>query len=262
MLSYWNCSRALSLNHEQVLAMWMDDFVLNLPPFFWLKFDECPVLFRFFESQTPAIVLANSNRVETEVYAERAAQAHIPCLRRRGGGGTVLLGPGCVILTLAFFAQDVFQNKIYFDLINRLWIEALETQCNVQGLSQNGFSDICFGAQKVAGTSLFRRKYLVVYQGSLLVRMDTERLEQLLPHPSQEPEYRQGRRHKDFLTTLENLGVPFTAKEIAQKCQTYFQNNAGFEIARHAQTYEQIKSWHQGVDLTLPPKKYFAEGSV
>ena len=124
--------------------MWMDNWVLNTRVDHWPKFGakNAPALFRFFESQTKMVVLSSSNKPEEEVNESVCQEKHIPVLRRKGGGGTVLLGPGCLILTFAFFAKDVFGNSGYFEKINRLWINAL-AELNIQGLNQQGISDIC-----------------------------------------------------------------------------------------------------------------------
>src|SRR5437867_1984178 len=108
--------------------MWMDNFVLNLPKEFWPKFgmDKHPVLFRFFESKTTVVVLSASNQADVEVYTEHCQEKNIPILKRKGGGGCVVLGAGCLILTFAFYAKNIYGNREYFHKINALWIEALE----------------------------------------------------------------------------------------------------------------------------------------
>lgn len=208
--------------------MWMDNWVLNLPKEHWPKYGEnkIPMLFRFFESQRPVVVLANSNQAEVETNQDACRAAKIPILKRKGGGGTVVLGPGCLILTFAFYAKDLFGNKAYFHKINQLWIDAV-AQTGISNLSQNGISDICFQDKKIAGTSIFRKKHLLVYQGSMLVDPDLHAISHLLAHPSKEPDYRDGRPHHEFLLTLKQLGYSGTATDLAQHCQAYFQQHVG-----------------------------------
>lgn len=206
----------------------MDNWVLNMPVSLWPKYgtEKTPLLFRFFESQSTVVVLANSNQADKETNLEACQSLDVPILKRKGGGGTVVLGPGCLILTFSFYAKDIFGNKEYFKKINQLWINALK-EVGIQNLSENGISDICCGDKKVAGTSIFRKKHLLVYQGSMLVNPDLKLISQLLAHPSKEPDYRAGRDHHDFLTTLKDLGYQGTATELAQHCQTYFESHAG-----------------------------------
>lgn len=209
--------------------MWMDNWVLNLPTTYWPKYSSentlpQPFLFRFFETKADVVVLSSSNKPDVEVITQNCEKMQVPILRRKGGGGTVVLGEGCLILTFAFFAQDVFGNNKYFNLINQLWIDALK-DIGCPELSQNGISDICFQDKKVAGTSIFRKKHLLVYQGSLLVNPNVKLISELLAHPSKEPGYRQGRSHKDFLTSLNELGCKYTTEELAIHCQNFFTDH-------------------------------------
>lgn len=211
--------------------MWMDNWVLNLPSEFWPKYnidnnEPQPFLFRFFETKTDVVVLSSSNKPDTEVLTQNCKKNNVPILRRKGGGGTVVLGDGCLILTFAFYAKDVFGNNKYFNMINQLWINALK-DIGCPELSQNGISDICYLDKKVAGTSIFRKKHLLVYQGSLLVNPKMKLISELLAHPSKEPNYRQGRSHEEFLSSLQQLGCHYSTEELASHCQQYFVNNVG-----------------------------------
>lgn len=211
--------------------MWMDNWVLNTPPALWPYQTGLreKILFRFFESKRKAVVLANSNQAEVEANVAFCEQNNIAILKRKGGGGTVLLGPGCLILTFAFLAKDVFNNQRYFSLINQTWIDAL-ANAGLQGLHQRGHSDIAHGEKKIAGTSLFRKKHLVVYQGSLLVDVDFDLVAQALKHPSKEPNYRDGRSHRDFLTSTTELGLAMTADQLARQCGDYFKKHVASQF--------------------------------
>jgi lipoate-protein ligase A len=210
--------------------MWMDNWVLNQPFFSWPRSpDESVrshqrVLYRFFEARRPAIVLSSSNQPSIETFEDTCAQLQIPILQRRGGGGTVLLGPGCLILTFAFYAKDVFSNQRYFALINDLWAQSL-SHVGLHGLTTRGHSDLAKGERKIAGTSLFRRKHLVVYQGSLLVSPDFQLIERVLRHPSREPDYRDGRSHRDFLVSAHELGYLGTTAALAAHCSSFFREH-------------------------------------
>ncbi len=211
--------------------MWMDNWVLNLPSEFWPQYninnnELQPFLFRFFETKANVVVLSSSNKPDIEVLTQNCIKHNVPILRRKGGGGTVVLGEGCLILTFAFYAKDVFGNNKYFNMINQLWINALK-DIGCPELSQNGISDICFQDKKIAGTSVFRKKHLLVYQGSLLVNPNMQLISKLLAHPSKEPDYRQGRSHDEFLTSLQHLGCLYSTEELALHCQQYFNKNVG-----------------------------------
>jgi lipoate-protein ligase A len=67
---------------------------------------------------------------------------------------------------------------------------------------QRGYSDIVIHDKKCVGTSLFRSRNYLLYQASLLIDLDVAAIERYLAHPSAEPDYRKGRRHRDFLCGL------------------------------------------------------------
>jgi lipoate-protein ligase A len=129
--------------------MWMDSWVLARPPQLWPKVtlsdgSRQSLLFRVFESQRPCVVLAKSNTAESEVDTEACLRDGVPILRRRGGGGTVVLGPGCQIVTVAFFARSLFDNARLFAAINGAWMQALSDSLGpvCPPLMQRGISDL------------------------------------------------------------------------------------------------------------------------
>ena len=205
--------------------MWMDSYILNQPLSTWLKIGQQEThraLWRFFASQQKAVVLARSNKPELEVEEERCHRAGVPILRRKGGGGTVVLGDGCLIFTMAFYAKELFANDTYFAAVNDIWIEALKS-IGIEGVRQRGISDLAVGDKKIAGTSLFRKRHLLVYQGSLLVNPDLEQISWFLRHPTKEPDYRQGRKHSEFITSLKELGHDISPENLAQVCERFMQ---------------------------------------
>ena len=58
----------------------------------------------------------------------------------------------------------------------------------------------------------------MLYHGTLLLSMDLELVEQLLPHPPREPPYRRGRSHADFLANLQ-LPYPVVLESLRQAWQ-------------------------------------------
>jgi lipoate-protein ligase A len=49
---------------------------------------------------------------------------------------------------------------------------------------------------------MYRKKHVLFYTASLMISNDITEIDRYLRHPSKEPEYRQGRSHAEFLTTL------------------------------------------------------------
>src|SRR5436190_9137280 len=55
---------------------------------------------RLWESPSPSVILGAGGSVEIDVNVPACEAAGVPILRRASGGGTVLLGPGCLCFSL------------------------------------------------------------------------------------------------------------------------------------------------------------------
>jgi lipoate---protein ligase len=177
--------------------MWIDDVIIN-------RCEQQLVVHCWIPSST-CVVLGNANQAERECLTTACSQANVPILKRYGGGGTVVLYPGCVVVTVGTWVQDAFGNTRYGEMLNQALINVLQSALNSHTLCVQGLNDICYGNQKLGGTSLFRSKNYLLYQASLLGELDLKLIERLLQHPSKEPEYRAGRHHSEFLTSLTQL---------------------------------------------------------
>jgi lipoate-protein ligase A len=177
--------------------MWIDDQVLKLHT-------EAVVVKAFVPRET-CVVLGNANREDDEVCSDYCRSKHIPVLRRYGGGGTVVLYPGCVVVTVGCWVKDHFHNGKYFSSLNRTLIQALsQVDPKMSDLSEAGISDIVYKEKKIVGTSMFRSRNYLLYQASIIVGLDLGLIQSCLKHPSREPEYRKKRAHKDFLSSLKD----------------------------------------------------------
>jgi lipoate-protein ligase A len=160
-----------------------------------------PWAYRSWEPDHFAVVLGRGNKAELEVHENRCQEDKIPILRRRGGGGTVVLSPGVLVISLAKCIKHQFHFKEYFRQINAYIIESLKS-LKIRDLNQQGHSDICIRDQKILGSSMYRSKHLLFYTASLMVSNNLDIIDRYLKHPSKEPEYRRGRSHREFLTTI------------------------------------------------------------
>ncbi len=139
------------------------------------------------------VVLGAGRQAEEDVLQELAAADGVPLRRRRGGGGTVVLSPGQAVLALVTEVSSPFRNREYFRAINDWIREALEELGIPAALIQDrGISDLAMGERKILGTSLYRRRRILFYQGSLLVDNELTLFDRYLRFPSRVPDYRQG----------------------------------------------------------------------
>ena len=162
---------------------------------------------RLYEPGEVLVVLGAGRKAEEDVRLEEAAADGVPLQRRRGGGGTVVLTPGQAVLALVTEVSSPFRNREYFRAINHWFREALAVLGVPAALIQDrGISDLAMGERKILGTSLYRRRRILFYQGSLLVENDLALFDRYLRFPSRVPDYRQGRGHGEFCTTLAREG--------------------------------------------------------
>jgi lipoate-protein ligase A len=133
------------------------------------------------------------------------AATDVPVYRRRGGGGAVLLGPGNLIITAAYDAtQKPFASQWIMPIAEAI-VRAV-TSLGVVGAHVRGLGDVAIGERKILGSSLYASRKVALYQGSLLVDPDLSLIAAYLPHPSKEPDYRGGRDHLNFVTSLAREG--------------------------------------------------------
>ena len=170
--------------------------------------------FRVYEPERRVVVLGAAGDPATDVHRDAVAAAGIDIRRRRGGGGTVLLGPGQVVVALVTEVDHPYRNREYAHCVNDWLIEALHG-AGVRGIEQRGISDLAIADRKIAGTSVFRRRRILFYQASLLVNNDPAEFERFLAFPRQVPDYRRGRGHTAFCTTLAAAGHPYRAAQVA-----------------------------------------------
>ncbi len=160
---------------------------------------------RVYEPPGIAAVLGAAGRPDRDLKLAALEADGIPVLHRRGGGGAVVLSPGQVVLALVTDVASAFASREYARAINEWFIEALGS-LGVRGLEQLGISDLAIGGRKVLGTSIYRARLLLFYQASLLVSNNVSLFDRYLEHPHAEPDYRQGRGHESFCTTLRAEG--------------------------------------------------------
>ena len=174
---------------------------------------------RTWEWPRPAVVLGAGGRLAEDVN-EAACQADkVPILRRSSGGGTVLLGAGCLLYSLvlaydrAAALTDIRHSYCYiFDRIRAALADA------VPGIECVGTSDLAIATRKFSGNAQQRKRQYLLHHGSLLYAFNLDGVSRYLRAPARQPEYRRGREHGDFLTNL-----PLGAEEIKRRLRSAWQ---------------------------------------
>lgn len=166
--------------------------------------------------QQEVVVVGRHCDVRREVHLQRCQEEGVPVLRRRSGGGTVVLGPGQVVVALFLPVQDRGRLDRHLDRISTWLLRAMHQTTGIEA-HKAGFSDFAVGDRKVAGSGMLWSRNVLYYSASILVDYPLHRIEALLPHPPKEPDYRKGRPHPDFVANLSHYAPGLNAPSLATR---------------------------------------------
>lgn len=157
---------------------------------------------RFWELPAYAVVVGSGGSIAIDVNAEACAADGVPVLRRASGGGTVLLGPGCLCFSLVLrYDRAPRLNEIPASngyILARI-LNALKSV--VPGAVE-GSSDLAVNGVKFSGNAQQRKRNHFLHHGTLLCGFDLELVARYLNPPERQPEYRRDRPHAEFVTNL------------------------------------------------------------
>jgi lipoate---protein ligase len=189
---------------------------------------------RFWEWPAFGVVLGAGCQLAVDVDEPACAAASVPICRRASGGGTVLLGPGCLCFTLILrYDRDPALREIpssYAFILDRVRAALGDL---LPAIELAGTSDLAAGDWKFSGNAQQRKRHHLLHHGSLLYSFAIERVEHYLRMPPRQPAYRQGRPHGAFLTNL-----PASAADLKSRLRT---------------------AWNAETDVTAYPEAAVAE---
>jgi lipoate-protein ligase A len=179
--------------------------------------------FRIWHPEETYVVLGTSNKPDDALNERTISDDNIQVYKRPSGGQSVVLTPNTIVIAVLKIETEIKAPKIFFHEINSLIISALE-EIGVENLSHKGISDIAIGEKKILGSSMYRNKEKNFYHAVLNVSESANTFEKYLKHPVKEPDYRKGRPHKDFVTSLKECRYVFSANQIAVAISRQLQN--------------------------------------
>jgi len=158
---------------------------------------------RFWEWPESAIVLGAGGQLAVDVDESACTADSVPILRRASGGGTVLLGRGCLLfsLILAYDRDPALRdvNSSYRYILDRI---AAPLRSIADYLEHAGTSDLAVGGLKVSGNAQQRKRHYLLHHGSILYSFDHSLITRYLRMPDKQPAYRESRTHDAFVTNL------------------------------------------------------------
>ena len=162
---------------------------------------------RLWRWPSRAVVLGAGGRLGDDVHEDACQADGVPILRRSSGGGTVLLGAGCLAYSVILrFDRDPVLTDLhgsYRFILGRI-LRGLEP--HVSPLALQGSSDLTWADRKFSGNAQQRKRTHLLHHGTILHAFDMTPIPRYLKPPPRQPEYRRQRGHADFLANLPIAG--------------------------------------------------------
>ena len=153
-----------------------------------------------------SVVIGRGGKQDLELMKQNIIKDEITLYKRPGGGCSVVLDPGNLIISVALPLPGLAGIKSAFTALSRWLISALD-HCGVPDVRQLGVSDLTIGNRKIGGSCVYRTKDLLYYSTTLLVNHEFGLVGRYLKHPPREPGYRAGRSHDRFMVSLKEMGL-------------------------------------------------------
>jgi lipoate-protein ligase A len=179
---------------------------------------------RLWELPALAVVLGAGGSVAIDVNVAACEADGVPILRRASGGGTVLLGPGCLCFGLVL-GYDRAPALDDIRASNRYVLGRVRNALRpVIGADLEGTSDLAVGGVKFSGNAQQRKRTHFLHHGTLLCGFDLGLLAKYLHAPERQPDYRRDRPHAEFVANF-----PATVTEVKRLLAAEWQAEGEYE---------------------------------
>lgn len=159
------------------------------------------------------VVLGNSNKPEKNLIEKNIRDDDVTVYKRPSGGETVILTPRTMVMSVKTTLEHFSNPSAHFRYFNQKIIDALSS-LEVNDLHYRGISDIAIGDRKILGSSIYRKRKILFYHAVLNVSESVDTIARYIKHPTKEPDYREGRDHHEFVTSLHAEGYRFTMNQL------------------------------------------------
>lgn len=175
-----------------------------------------------WQPESPVIVIGQSNNPEKYVFVDKALRAGISIIKRPTGGETVVITPRMLIISLVLKKNKLPRSSDFFVKINKLLIPVL-IDSGLTGVNYRGISDLAVNEKKIMGSSIYRKPGMLFYHAVLNYKESPEYIASFLKHPVREPDYRKGRDHSEFVTTMIDSGITLSMEKLMVKLEKKLQ---------------------------------------
>jgi len=159
---------------------------------------------RIWEPTSLAVVLGASGRWREDVQVELCHADGVVIARRSSGGGTVVIGPGTLNITVVL-PIDAAPGLGAVDRAQQYVLERVASQLRSQGSAVEvlGQGDLTIDARKFSGSAQRRLRHHFLVHATILYDFPLELVTRYTHLPRRQPAYRAGRSHEDFLVNLD-----------------------------------------------------------
>ena len=165
--------------------------------------------------------MGQSNKPESSLNVEEVIKDSITVTKRPSGGETVILSPKTIVVSAVTLDNYTLPPRHFFQFYNETILAAL-TNLGIKNISHKGISDLAVDNKKILGSSIYRRKEKLFYHAVINYSESSEIIEKYIAHPKREPDYRKGRNHSDFVTSLVELGCEVDINTVIDEIKTVF----------------------------------------
>lgn len=158
---------------------------------------------RVWEPDRTAVVLGASCRWRDDVRVDACREDGVPIVRRSSGGGTVVVGPGALNVTVVLSAGETGLGAV--DVAQSFVLERIAEaiRARVPAVEVLGHGDLTIDGRKFSGSAQRRLRDHFLVHASVLYRFPLDLIPRYTALPLRQPTYRAGRSHEDFLRNLD-----------------------------------------------------------
>ena len=148
---------------------------------------------RVWESPTYFVCLGKNCRVEDDVWVDNCRADGVPILRRISGGGTVLLGPGCLNFALVLLFERDRRLLSVQESFNYVLSAIISNIPQLVSARQAGACDLVLGDRKFSGNCQRRQRTHLLHHGTILLNFAVSAVSRYVREPRRQPPHRQCR---------------------------------------------------------------------
>ncbi|MDR3635407.1 MAG: lipoate--protein ligase family protein [Isosphaeraceae bacterium] len=159
---------------------------------------------RFWEAREVAVVLGATGKLLEDVDVNACRADCVTIARRSSGGGTVVVGPGALNVSLVL-ASNAAPGLGAVDRAQAFVLERIAQALRTLGVAAEvrGHGDVTINGRKCAGSAQRRLRDYFLVHATVLYGFPLSLISRYTTLPRRQPAYRAGRSHADFVVNLE-----------------------------------------------------------